>query len=102
MLRRFLTSEAEELLQAERRQLVGLRTPLASLEASPNDLATLDRALLQLDELFLLVIVGEFNSGKSAFINALLGQRVLAEGVTPTTAQIHLLKYGDEAGPAAG
>ena len=58
MLRRFLTSEAEELLQAERRQLVGLRTPLASLEASPNDLATLDRALLQLDELFLLVIVG--------------------------------------------
>ena len=98
MLRRFLTSEAEELLQAERRQLVGLRTPLASLEASPSDLATLDRALLQLDELFLLVIVGEFNSGKSAFINALLGQRVLAEGVTPTTAQIHLLKYGDEQG----
>ena len=98
MLRRFLTSEAEELLQAERRQLVGLRTPLASLEASPSDLATLDRALLQLDELFLLVIVGEFNSGKSAFINALLGHRFLAEGVTPTTAQIHLLKYGDEAG----
>ena len=75
-----------------------LRGPLASLEASPNDLALLDRALLQLDELFLLVIVGEFNSGKSAFINALLGERVPAEGVTPTTAQIHLLKYGDEAG----
>ena len=36
MLRRFLTSQAEELLQAERRQLVGLRTPLASLEASPG------------------------------------------------------------------
>ena len=30
----------------------------------------------QLDELFLLVVVGEFNAGKSAFINALLGQRV--------------------------
>ena len=45
---------------------------------------------------------GEFNSGKSAFINALLGQRVLAEGVTPTTAQIHLLKYGEEAGQTAG
>ena len=30
-----------------------------------------------------MVIVGEFNSGKSAFINALLGARVLKEGVTP-------------------
>jgi len=28
----------------------------------------------------LLVIVGEFNSGKSAFINALLGNRFLPEG----------------------
>ena len=100
MLKRFLTSEAEDLLQTERRQLLGLRTPLANLEASSGDLATLDRALLQLDELFLLVIVGEFNSGKSAFINALLGQRFLAEGVTPTTAQIHLLKYGETAGEA--
>lgn len=49
----------------------------------------------QLDELFLLVIVGEFNSGKSAFINALLGHSLLQEGVTPTTAEIQLLKYGD-------
>ena len=49
----------------------------------------------QLDELFLLVIVGEFNAGKSAFINALLGQTVLPEGVTPTTAQIQVVKYGD-------
>ena len=37
---------------------------------------------------FLLVVVGEFNAGKSAFINALLGSRVLEEGVTPTTASI--------------
>jgi small GTP-binding protein len=62
----------------------------------------LDRGLLQLDELFLLVIVGEFNSGKSAFINALLGQRFLVEGVTPTTSAIHLIKYGEEAAQAPG
>ena len=30
----------------------------------------------QLDELFLAVVVGEFNAGKSAFINALVGSRV--------------------------
>jgi small GTP-binding protein len=98
MLQRFLTRTEEELLHAERRQLVGLRTPLMQLEASPKDLTVLDRAILQLDELFLLVIVGEFNSGKSAFINALLGERFLPEGVTPTTTQVQLIKHGNAPG----
>src|SRR4029079_11046502 len=39
---------------------------------------------------------GEFNAGKSAFINALLGSRVLEEGVTPTTTRVQILKYGPE------
>jgi GTP-binding protein EngB required for normal cell division len=39
---------------------------------------------------------GEFNSGKSSFINALLGERVLPEGVTPTTDRINVLRYGPE------
>ena len=47
---------------------------------------------------FLLVVVGEFNAGKSAFINALLGQSVLKEGVTPTTTQVNILHYGDTRG----
>ncbi|GIV98350.1 MAG: hypothetical protein KatS3mg057_3007 [Herpetosiphonaceae bacterium] len=41
---------------------------------------------------------GEFNSGKSSFINALLGERVLPEGVTPTTDRINVLRYGPEPG----
>ena len=45
------------------------------------------------------MVVGEFNSGKSAFINALIGDTVLQEGVTPTTAQIHLLKNSDKTVP---
>jgi small GTP-binding protein len=98
MLRRFLTDEQEQVLLAERHQLAGLFQPLVSLDAQQEDLATLERALVQLDELFLLVVVGEFNSGKSAFINALLGQRVLVEGVTPTTTQIHILRYGEDRG----
>jgi small GTP-binding protein len=97
VLKRFLTSQEEDLLKAERRTLTSLRGPLATLDAAPEDLLVLDRALLQLDELFLLVIVGEFNSGKTAFINALLGERFLDEGVTPTTAAIHIIRYGDEA-----
>ena len=43
------------------------------------------------------MVVGEFNAGKSAFINALLGETVLPEGVTPTTASINLLRYGQNA-----
>ena len=45
---------------------------------------------------FHLVVVGEFNHGKSTFVNALLGQNVLPTGVTPTTAVIHHLEYSAE------
>ena len=83
MLYRFLTEDDERILQAERSQLVMLRHPLAALDADSDDMAQLDRAILQLDELFLLVVVGEFNAGKSAFINALLGQRLLPRGLRP-------------------
>lgn len=46
-------------------------------EATPQmaELSMLTDAIKQLDELFLLVVVGEFNSGKSSVINALLGSR---------------------------
>ena len=37
---------------------------------------------MQLDELFLLVVVGEFNAGKSALVNTILGEKVLPEGAT--------------------
>src|SRR5512141_2289996 len=45
---------------------------------------------------FHLVVVGEFNHGKSTFVNALLGKHVLPTGVTPTTAVIHHLEYSEE------
>lgn len=47
------------------------------------------------EDRFHLVVVGEFNHGKTTFVNALLGERALATGVTPTTAAIHHLKYSD-------
>ncbi|CAN6328401.1 unnamed protein product [Urochloa humidicola] len=52
-------------------------------------------AASRLSEPFLLVIVGEFNSGKSTFINALLGRQYLQEGVVPTTNEIMLLSYSE-------
>src|SRR4051812_26120500 len=94
---RILDASAEAQLRDARALLATLRDTLTQFGAAPADLATLVSSIRQLDELFLLVVVGEFNAGKSAFINALLGQTVLKEGVTPTTAQIQVLKYGDAA-----
>jgi small GTP-binding protein len=98
MLRRILDTRQDELLAENRRLVAELQTALARFDAAEEDQATLERSARQLDELFLLVIAGEFNAGKSAFINALLGDRVLEEGVTPTTTRIHLIKHGPEVG----
>jgi small GTP-binding protein len=44
------------------------------------------------EERFALVVLGEFNHGKSTFVNALCGASILPAGITPTTATInHLL-----------
>lgn len=96
MLDPTLDARQQELLSEERRLLGELRTQLARLGVSESDQKALHESLLQLDELFLLVVVGEFNAGKSAFINALLGRRVLEEGVTPTTTRIGVLRHGAE------
>ena len=95
MLSKILSADQDELLKDERRVLARLRTALMRFDAAPEHQDALARSIEQLDELFLLVIVGEFNAGKSAFINALVGCRVVAEGVTPTTAQINVLQYGE-------
>jgi ribosome biogenesis GTPase A len=93
---RILDQKQEALLNEERKLLNDLRVALAQFGATPEDHETLGESIQQLDELFLLVVVGEFNSGKSAFINALLGKDILEEGVTPTTTQINVLRYGEE------
>ena len=99
-----------ELLDAEQQKTLGrvrgvvadLRTGLAGVPADEDDAGTLKAALEQLDDFFLLVVVGEFNAGKSALINALLGASVLEQGVTPTTAVIQILRHVAQAGEPAG
>jgi small GTP-binding protein len=92
---RVLDPAAESQLASARDLVASLRNTLTEFGASADDQSALVASMRQLDELFLLVVVGEFNAGKSAFINALLGQVLLQEGVTPTTARIQVLKYGD-------
>ena len=84
-------------------QLAGLLTwtydlctntpPLVGLAAAAGHAAeALDRPLL-------VAVMGEFNAGKSSFVNALCGAEVAPTGVTPTTATVNVLRYGAE--PAA-
>jgi small GTP-binding protein len=96
-----LSTREEEL----RERAVALLTQVEAIarafpgsDSVEDDLRLVRQAKQQLETLFLLVIVGEFNSGKSAFINALVGEPIMPEGVTPTTSMIHLLVYG-EPGP---
>src|ERR1044071_9229866 len=90
-----LSAELQTQLNNGRQLLGELRDALSRFGASSEDQAALAASIRQLDEFFLMVVVGEFNAGKSAFINALAGEPVLQEGVPPTTARIHVLKYGD-------
>ena len=93
-----LSRREQELRDRESELLERLEAALAAFDdAAGDDLAHLHRARAQLDQLFLLVVAGEFNSGKSSFINALIGERVLPEGVTPTTDRITLLRWAEEA-----
>ncbi len=93
---RILNQNQEDLLTQERHLLNDLQMALVSFGASKSDLETLQKSIRQIDDLFLLVIVGEFNAGKSSFINALLGDHLLKEGVTPTTTQINIIRFNDE------
>jgi small GTP-binding protein len=94
--RGILTRHEQELRAREQDLLQRLGEALEAFQpdVEAEDLRHLERASAQLDQLFLLVIAGEFNSGKSSFINALLGEQVLPEGVTPTTDRINLLRWG--------
>jgi small GTP-binding protein len=99
MVRKGIISKREQELRAREQELLErLATALTRFgsDVAADDLRRFMEAREQLAGLFLLVIAGEFNSGKSSFINALIGEGVLPEGVTPTTDRINLLRWGPE------
>jgi small GTP-binding protein len=94
-----------EQLQPIKRELVETMAQVGEIAAATgND--SIKRALVEeriprLDEeRFNLVVLGEFNHGKTTFVNALLGRTVLPIGVTPTTAAIHHLRWAETPGAA--
>lgn len=94
-MQHILRPEQEKWLEAVRERLNQLVAVLSKSGGAPEDEATVKESIRQLEDLFLLVVVGEFNAGKSVFVNALIGEPVLEEGVLPTTTRIQILRYGE-------
>ncbi|MDE0528065.1 MAG: dynamin family protein [Truepera sp.] len=88
--------EATKELVAREKLLIGdLRGLLSRLDASESDLIDLKTALRDLEGIFMLVVIGEYNAGKSSLLNALVGEKVMPEGVTPTTDRVVIVNYGE-------
>ncbi len=96
MVQALLQNQQRRMLQEERRIASQLQACLVGFEGADAYATTLRQVTNALDDLFLLVIVGEFNAGKSACINALLRSQVLEEGVVPTTHQVTIVRYGQQ------
>lgn len=81
-------------------RLVGdLQAILAAMpEDSDDDRHRLEETIADLREMFyLVVVIGEFNAGKSSFVNALLSEPLLPTGITPTTELIEVVRYSETA-----
>ena len=90
-----LSPKLHEQLDALReilRSAMLLTDKLSDKEAS----AILTDRLAHLHSAALFVLVGEVKSGKSSFVNALLGEDVCEVAPDPCTAGIQELVYGDE------
>jgi len=85
----------QSLLRHEHRLLVELRETLDREQA--DERRRVDELLATLEDLFTIVIVGEFNAGKSSLINALFGAKLRVEGPIPVDDVISILRYGETA-----
>ena len=43
-----------------------------------------------------VAITGQFSSGQSTFLNALLSRNILPTGITPVTSKVNFINYGEE------
>jgi small GTP-binding protein len=85
----------KEFSNSVRNTLTELLVSVSRTNLSDSSTAALRETVKALEDQFLVVVVGEYNSGKSSFINALLDTDILPTGVTPTTNLIHLIRHGE-------
>ena len=87
-------AKVQTLLRREQRLLVELRETLEREQV--DERRRVEELLATLEDLFTIVIVGEFNAGKSSLINALFGARLRVEGPIPVDDVISILRFADQ------
>ncbi len=95
MLREILPEEAIAAVENERALLERVHVFVDEFEPGGPDAARVRELIDHLEDMFLLVVVGEVKAGKSSFINALLRSDVCPEGPLPLTDRVHVLAYGE-------
>jgi len=85
-----------KIVEEEKLLLNDLQSTLSSMNEDVFQRGEID--LLQdcssrIVDFFTVVIVGEFNAGKSTLINSLLGRDYLKAGILPTTDKICILRH---------
>jgi len=88
---------ATAILSSENELLLGKSD---SCNEKPSTLTSVKSCLADqksrlLEGVFKLLVVGEFSTGKSTFLNALLQKNALPVGVRPTTAAISIIRHGN-------
>ncbi|HIP29681.1 MAG TPA: dynamin, partial [Sulfurospirillum arcachonense] len=66
------------------------------MSASKELITKLSSLYVRAKEPMKVAITGQFSSGKSTFLNALLSKNILPTGITPVTSKVNYIKYGDE------
>lgn len=93
--------EAQYLADRQRRQYLADIVQQALAASKTLEMSDEQAALRQLQktvesDTFKVLVLGEFNTGKSTFINALLGQEILPSYAIPATAIINEIKWAAE------
>lgn len=87
--------KGENLFDEVDKVLISLRQCIKSVSDMVRFVDNIDEILTTIKKPFRIMLVGEFSTGKSTFINALIGKKVTVVDVVPTTAVITKFSYGD-------
>jgi GTPase SAR1 family protein len=87
-----LYNERKDLLIDKLSKIAELSLGLGIKETAVD----IEKSIAELkDDKFKVVVVGEFSRGKSTFINALVGKRILPSSTKPTTAILNKISYNE-------
>lgn len=78
------------------KSIIATRTLLSQyFMLDSTDSALFQKLLAQLDAPLKIAVIGQFSSGKSTFLNALLEQEILPSGIIPLTSKVCEISYGE-------